>query len=159
VPVGDGTTGVSTGNTFADVELLGSACAGFALAFGEGLAGKGGFVPALSVSTCPTLGAPLKLVVSEGVGAGAGLIAIAGSTAPYPLLGGTGYLLPPFFAQLPLALGGIAGQAGQGSVILSIPTPSTPSLLGVSFHAQGGVLDAAAAAGVALTQALELQLG
>lgn len=159
VPVGDGSTGVSTGNTFTDVELFGSSCSGFALSFGQGLAGKGGFVPALSASVCPTLGAPLKLVVGGGVGAGIGLIAIAGGTASYPFFGGTGYLLPPFFAQLPFVLSASAGLAGAGGVILSIPTPSSPALIGVPFYVQGGILDSAAAAGVALTQALELQLG
>ena len=116
-------------------------------------------MPALSASVCPTLGAQLKLVASGGVGAGVGLIAIAGGTASYPVFGGTGYLLPPFFAQLPFVLGGSAGVAGAGGVILSIPTPSSPALIGVPFYAQGGILDSAAAAGVSLTQALELQLG
>ncbi len=159
VPVGDGSTGVSPTNTMTDVDLLGAACGGLAQTFGAGLAGKGGFVPSLGASLCPTLGSPLKLAAADGVGGGLGLVVIATATAPYPLFGGTGYVLPPFVAQLPLVLGGSAGLAGAGGAVLSIPTPSTPSLLGVPFYAQAGILDAAAAQGVSFTKALELRLG
>ncbi|QDU65894.1 hypothetical protein [Engelhardtia mirabilis] len=157
--VGDGTTGVSAANAMADIELFGSACGGFAASFGVGLAGKGGIVPELSASTCPTVGAPLKLSVTQGLGASAAVVLLSAGSAPFPLFGGTAYVLPPYFLTLSLPLNGPQITAGAGQATTSVPTPNDPSLAGLQFYAQGGVLDAAALQGVSLTNALALQLG
>jgi hypothetical protein len=78
---------------------------------------------------------------------------------PYPLFGGTGYLLPPIVVTLTLPLGGTAGSQGAGWAMATLPVPGDPALLGLSVFAQAGVLDAAAVQGVALTKALELVFG
>jgi len=159
VVIGDSTTGVSSENTLADVELLGSGCAGLAYEFGVGLAGSGGFVPRLRAGSCPTIDTTVQMRVEGGVGGGFGILLGGQATFTYSVLGGTGYVLPPFELQLPVVLGGTAGAPGQGSGVVPIAVPNEVNLLGRSFYFQAGILDQGAPANVSLTQALEVNLG
>ena len=159
VPVGDSTTGVSARNTLTDIDLYGPGCAGLGFRFGTGLAGTGGAVPVLDVASCPSIGAAVPLQVSNAVGGGIGVLVGSQGTFPYNVLGGTGYVLPPFELLLPVALGGTAGSGGQGSGTTTVVTPNDPTLIGIPFYFQAGVLDAGAPSNVSLTQALEVRLG
>ena len=71
----------------------------------------------------------------------------------------TAYVQPPFVLSLPFVLSGSPGAAGAGFGELLLPVPAAPSLVGVTVHAQAGMLDAGAVAGVALTSGLRLVLG
>ncbi len=159
VPLGDSTTGVSSTNTMFDIELVPGACGGSSIAFGERLAGSGGVEPKLSVNGCPTIGGNVTFVVAEALGGTAGILAIGAATAPFPLVGGTFYVAPPFLAQLPLGVGGVPGVAGDGAAVLPLPTPANGNLVGIPFFAQAGLADGAAPSGFALTNAVKFTLG
>jgi hypothetical protein len=148
-------TGWSSANKLADVNVIGPVCGGDAQAFGTGLAGTSSFVPGLGAAGCPAIGQPLPLVVSGGTAAPA-LIGLSLATAAYPLFGGTGYLLPPLIASVPVVLPGPVAPAFGTAVI---PVPPTPPLIGVHVFAQAGVLDPGAPQGVALSRGLELVIG
>jgi hypothetical protein len=159
VAVGDGTTGWSSTNKLADVDVSGPTCAGEVAVFGTGLAGTGGKVPFLGAGGCPLVGAPLQVTLGSGVGGGVAFVGFSLASAPYPLLGGTGYLLPPLVATatLPLSGSSMVPAAGWGQVVL--PIPNDPALIGTAVYGQAAVLDAAAPAGVALTPGLQLTFG
>ena len=101
----------------------------------------------------------LPLTVSNAVGGAAGLVLMSLSSASLPVYGGTAYVQPPFVLSLPFVLSGSPGAAGAGFGELLLPVPAAPSLVGVTVHAQAGMLDAGAVAGVALTSGLRLVLG
>ncbi len=159
VPVGTGSTGNSTTNIMADIELSPTACTGSVVAFGERLEGTGGFEPKLGVAGCPTIAGNVTFVVSEALGQTGGMLAIGADTAAFPLIGGTFYVLPPFLVQLPLVMGGAAGVAGDGASVLPLPTPPNGNLVGVPFYAQAGLADAGAVSGFSLTNAVKFTLG
>ena len=158
VPLGDSTSGVSARSTFADIDIF-AGCAGLALSFGQGLAGTGGVIPVLSAGSCPRTGTSVQLRIDGGVGGGLGVLVVGQQTLAYSILGGTGYVLPPFDALLAVPLGGVSGTAGQGSGVAIAPAPNDPSLVGVPLFLQAGILDSGAPAKISLTQALEIRLG
>ncbi len=159
VPVGDGTTGNSARNSMVDIEVSSAACTGSVIAFGERLEGTGGVEPKLGVVGCPVIAGSITFVVADALGQAGGILAMSAGTAPFPLVGGTFYVLPPFLVQLPLVTGGTQGVAGDGAALLPLPTPANGNLVGVPFYAQAGIADAGAVSGFSLTNAVKFTLG
>lgn len=156
IPVGGQTTGVSTTNRMIDVNRPPTACPGEVSAYGTGLAGTGGQVPSLGAASCPALGAPLTLTVTEGVGQGNGWMVFGTAQAATPIVGGTLLVATPFSATRAFLLDGFPGQAGAGFAQVELTLPNSISLLGVPFYAQAAIKDSGGPAGWALTQGLEM---
>jgi len=133
------------------------ACFGVASGYGAGLAGSGGWTPALGAAGCPDLGASLTLQLQQGLGGASALLLIGLAPASVPKWGGTLLVTPALI--VPLVLGGASGTPGAGGVSLQATVPQQASLVGQSAWLQAVVLDAGAAFGKALSPGLELELG
>ncbi|HTE06446.1 MAG TPA: hypothetical protein VK824_09635 [Planctomycetota bacterium] len=134
------------------------ACSGGWIAYGTGLAGKGGIVPKLTGGGCAEPGAPITLAVSDAVGGASAMLFIGLAKVALPFKGGT-FHVGTLLLSAGLPLGGAPGAVGAGSFSLPTSLPAIPSLTGASLFLQAGIGDAAAAHGVALTQGLELEIG
>lgn len=159
LPMTDNTTGISSANKLADVELWGGGCAGSATPFGVGLPGAGALAPILGAAGCPRIGGVVPLTVASGVGGGVGAVVLGVDSAAFPLFGGTFYVLPPFAATLPFGLSGAAGAPGAGFAQLALNVPNNPALFGVPIFGQAAVVDLAAPEWIALTPGLRLLFG
>ncbi len=133
------------------------ACFGVVTAYGAGLAGSGGAVPALSASGCPDLGAAISVQVSDGLGGAPALLLVGGEADALPKWGGTVLVAP--LLSLPLVLDGPAGVAGAGDANLAGGVPDDAALVGVAVFLQVLVADAGAPADVALSGGLQLEVG
>ncbi|MEM7204167.1 MAG: sialidase family protein [Planctomycetota bacterium] len=125
--------------------------------YGEGTAGTGAVVPALSSAGEPTLGSRLDVTVSGGLGGSMGAWIFSGARTRLPLLGGE-LLVEPEVA-VPLLLDGALGSAGAGAATLPLSIPSVPGALGRVTHVQALMLDAGAPGGVAMSNGLEIWTG
>ena len=124
-----------------------------AVSFGNGCAGGGASPLALAPVGLPTIGnAGFAMRVTGGPSAPVGVVgfSVLALPAPIPLPGGCEFWLDPasFLTGFPLDA---AGRVG-------LPIPNDPSLLGVSFPAQG-VVPAAGTGLPATSNALRLTLG
>ena len=147
--------GFSPVELIAEVDLNGPACAGFQIPTGGGLAGQGGFVPAIGISGCPDVGAVFTLAIDGVVGGAFGVLFLGLESASLPFKGGT-FHVGSVLLQLPFVLGGAPGVANAGS--LAAPTVfADPLVSGVDLFLQAGFVDAAAVLGVSLTNGLRLQ--
>lgn len=143
----------------AQVHVARYASSGFQ-SVGAGSAGTGGMQPALAGSGPAQVGTLASMQVSNGVGGALAVLGYGvgiGNYVQLPLLGGTVYVLPSVMQVL--QLGGAGGVAGAGSASVSLAVPSDPSLVGVDLRFQAAVLDAGAASGIALSNAVELWIG
>lgn len=125
--------------------------------YGAGLAGTGGFEPALSGAGCPAPGAAVTLSVTGGLGGAPGVLLAGVSPASTPLLGGTLLAVPA--AVLPHALGGAPGAAGQGTALFPVTLAPEPSSVGATVYLQVGYADPGAAFGASLSAGLALAIG
>lgn len=157
--IGDPSSGTSMWNRMLGIDWQGGGCSGFAQAFGIGLAGTAGAVPKLHIGGCPRIGGTLEFDVWDALGQTAGVAALSAASAPLPIFGGTGYLLPPLLIQKPFVTDGAAGAGGSGSGSATQALPANPALIGLGLFAQAGLLDAGAPLGVSLTNAVEITLG
>jgi hypothetical protein len=123
--------------------------------YGAGTPGSGGFVPVLRADGLPCAGATFTFAAEQGLG-GATLLVLSGlgGKAGVPWAGGMLLVQGPYVHASAL-LGGTPGEAGAGAASVPIVLPNDPTLIGLRVNTQGGVLDAAAQKGVALTRALE----
>ena len=151
VPVSPSGRGVNATNLMVDVNFQGPICTGFVEAFGTGLAGLSGKIPAIGAAGCPTIGETLPLTVSNGRASATTVMVFSLQSIAVPLFGGTLYAKPKFFATRVLALDGLG--FGQQDV----PIPNDPTLIGLPFFAQAAVADSAAPQKWALTQGLEMR--
>jgi hypothetical protein len=133
-------------------------CAGGWIAYGAGLAGKGGFVPQLADSGCAEPGAGIGLKLSGAVGGSSAVLFVGLAPAAIPFKGGT-FLVGATVLTASLPMGGTPGVAGAGALTLPATLPAIPSLSGTSLYLQAGFGDSAAVKGVSLTQGLELEIG
>lgn len=140
------------------VEIPALACDGAWIAYGAGLAGKGGIVPRIYGSGCPAPGAPITLKIDQVVGGAAGLLFIGATPTSLPFVGGT-LLVNPIGGGFIVVVGGAAGTAGAGAIVAPAMMPNDASLSGLSVFLQAGFADAAATAGASLTQGLEIEIG
>jgi cytochrome c peroxidase len=121
--------------------------------FGSGVAGAGNIVPKIVAYEPPLLGNPSFTVgVYDGLGGAQAVLVID------TLDRGPGPSIPPtaFFARSAVQLAGANAGNGFGSVSLSIP--NTQSLLGRTLFGRWYIIDAAAAGGVASTQAFRMTI-
>ena len=140
------------------IEIPDTGCAGGWVAYGTGLAGAGGLVPALVGGGCPEPGALLGLDVVDAVGGAFGVLLVGATPAAVPFHGGmlwVGGLFPP----VNVVLGGAAGVPGAGSLSLPVPVPNDAAFSGVLLYLQGGFHDTAAVHAASLTQGLLLEIG
>jgi len=119
--------------------------------YGTGLAGSGGYVPALGATGFPIAGGEVTYEVTDGLG-GAQAYAIVGpKRAAFPYSGGT-LLVWPLFSTIPFTLDGTSGVPGAG--VTTIVT--TPSFSGLTLRYQVLIADSGAAQGVSMTNGLEI---
>jgi hypothetical protein len=133
-------------------------CRGGWLAYGLGLAGKGGFVPRLYGNGCAQIGGSFALKLDQVVGGAGGTLFVGLAQAAVPFKGGS-FQVGALVLSVPVAVGGTPGVAGAGSLTLPAALPSLPALQGTSLFLQAGFPDAAAVKGVSLTQGLEIEIG
>ncbi|TAJ11278.1 MAG: hypothetical protein EPO68_14655 [Planctomycetota bacterium] len=157
VNVGDGSSGYSPSESLWEIDLNGPGCVGYGDQYGVGLAGKGAFVPILTLSGCPDLNKPIAVIATQVVGAAPGILALASTPASIPLLGGT-LLVSPSAAMLSVFAAGPAGVAGAGQFTLPF-TATDPSLVGAAVYLQAGFVDSQAIQGVSLSNGLQISFG
>lgn len=132
------------------VEAVGS-CVGTPT-YGSGLAGTGGFVPALAGNGMPQIGNfGYALDVTNGLGGATGFLLLSNGPASLPLAGGVVYVDPAGLVPVPLTLGGTPGVGGAGTGSIPLPLPPSPSLLGLSLYSQALLFDAGASGGVSMS--------
>ncbi len=125
--------------------------------YGTGLAGTGAVVPELFAVGTMRIGTTVAMHVEAARGGALSWVVLGSGRAQMPLLGGTVWIAPPY-APLPLALGGTGGVAGAGNGRLPIALPNASALIGAKARLQAAIADAGAIAGVALTNAIEIEI-
>ncbi|MCI0589701.1 MAG: hypothetical protein L0323_23030 [Planctomycetes bacterium] len=153
--VGEVALDSTTWGTSIGILDIGLACGTFT-PYGIGLAGSGGVIPALEGTGIPLAGSAVSVDLTGGLGGATGVLAVSLASASIPLVGGTILvdLASAFF--FPLALAGPGGVPGAGTASLGFVVPP---LAGLEAFFQAGVLDAGAAAGIALSNGLEMCIG
>ena len=124
--------------------------------WGLGLPGSGGITPLLGSSAPVRVGSPLDLRLVGAVGGGAGFLAVGTAPANWSFFGGTLYTVPAGYVTITCS--GTAGVAGLGMATLPVGV-LPPSFAGLTVHLQAVIADAAAPAGVSLSNALPLSVG
>lgn len=147
--------GIGWFQTVIDVNVFGPGCGGLAETFGSGSLGTGGFVPQLTATACPRLGANLPLSLTNALGGSVAIFAYGIVNPSLPLFGGTLYVNA--LGSSPAFLSGPAGQAGAGQANKSFGIPNNPSLLGLPIYLQAAAIDAAAIGGISLSNGLEVR--
>ncbi len=138
------------------IEVASAPCSGALLLYGGGLAGSGGYVPALTATGCPLAGQQIALHANAVLGGAPGVLVLGTTTAALPVLGGT-LLVSPAMA-LNLLVSGPAGQPGAGA--LSVTAPLPPTLMpGARVFAQAVFFDPAAPSGFSFSGGLEIRIG
>ena len=128
------------------------------VAFGQGVAGSGGFVPQLSGLGSPVPGGSFTLSIEDGLGGGVGALLLGAELAPpLPLFGGS--LYASSLLSFPSLLSGVPGTPGAGEGAQAVLVPNVPALVGSSFAAQAGHFDSGAAQGIALSNAVRVTIG
>jgi hypothetical protein len=128
--------------------------------YGPGTAGTLGITPVLSGAGNAAIGGVASLVFDRGLGGTAGLLGIGDGPASriaLPAAGGTLYVNPTTI--LFLLLGGADGVPGAGTLVLQVPVPANPNLLGLNANFQGVFLDSGAVGGISMSNALETWIG
>ena len=129
---------------------------GAAVSYGDGCAGSGGFVPALTVDCAISAGNPTSIAVDDGLGGTTAVIVFGLGQASLPIGAGCSLLVTPVLpATLTLPLGG-AG-AGNGSVLIAGVVPAGTS--GVQFTAQAFVADPATQLGFSVSAGRAVTIG
>jgi hypothetical protein len=129
--------------------------------YGSATPGSGGIAPRLAarggIARAGNLAFGFR--VDQALGRSAGLVWISASAAALALPdGATLYVAPPFDLELPLALAGRAGVAGEGSGQISTPLPLEMALVSTDLFAQAVLLDPARASGLSWTAGLRIRL-
>lgn len=126
--------------------------------YGSASAGAGGLSPEWEVSGGPMIGDPgYSLKVKNALGGAPALILVGATQANVPATWGTLLVGTPMI-QLPVPLGGTAGQAGAGTVTLTFGVPNDATLVGLSAHLQTLVADPFSSGGISHTPGLKLTL-
>jgi photosystem II stability/assembly factor-like uncharacterized protein len=125
--------------------------------YGPSTAGTGGVTPTISATDCPANGATFNLDLAGGLGGASGLLALGTSPGAQPLPGGV-FLVGNLATLISFSASGTPGASGAGGLTLPLSVPAGPALVGLSFYAQGGFVDPAAAGGVSLTRGLQVRI-
>lgn len=124
---------------------------------GIGTAGSGGSVPRLVELGLPLQGQTTVLQVDQTIGSALGVLGLA-AAPPVPRSLGTATIWVDDPVLMPFVAAGGVGQAGVGHHAVPLAVPVTASLAGAHLVGQALVLDAGAAAGFAVTNAIEMWL-
>lgn len=126
--------------------------------YGEGLAGSGGFVPAIDSEELPSIGnANFHIEATDLLGGAPGAFLIGFGRANVPFLGGTLLVdLSPFLMTTFVAQG---TGAGAGTFKLPMPLPNDLGLVGLVVDIQLAQADPGAVQHVSLSNGLELKIG
>jgi hypothetical protein len=127
--------------------------AGSMTAYGNGLAGSGGFVPDLSGTGEAIYGGEITVELTQGLGATNGFLYIGPGSASYPLFGGE-LLVFPITISIPITLSGSSGVPGAGSFSLS----STVFAGDLTLYLQVFLNDPGAPHDVSMSNGLEIDL-
>lgn len=128
----------------------------FALPYGVGCAGTGGFTPSIRSPRCPSIGEQIDLYIENGLGGSLAVLFAGTDQGSFPL-GATGCTLntsPPSGPLLFLPLGGYG--AGGGFTTLSVVAP--PGLTGARVTIQVLVQDPEGGGGIAGSHGAEMIL-
>ncbi len=119
--------------------------------YGAGLAGSGGYVPALGATGYPISGGEVTYSVTSGLGGAQAYALVGPSRASIPYMGGT-ILVWPLFNTIPFTLDGSAGVPGAGYKTIE----TTPYFSGLTLRYQVLIADNGAVQGVSMTNGLEI---
>lgn len=145
----------SVGEIATLIQIRELPCAGSFATYGTGLAGNGGFVPALTGTGCPVPGNTIRLHASSANGAAVGALLLGATPSSVPFLGGT--LLVNPIASVTIATSGAVGVAGAGHA--SLPLSIDNGLSGVVVYFQCACLDAATPFGLSFSGGLMVRIG
>ena len=124
-------------------------------ALGDGLAGKGGFIPIVEIVNCSCDPANPLLEITNGLGGALGLLWIGIASDDIPFFGGRFYIdLTAFWTAPSIVLGGSPGIGGGGS--WNAPGIDFHGYEGLTLYLQATFLDGEAIEGVSLTNAVEM---
>lgn len=133
-------------------------CHGAWIAYGQGLAGAGGFVPGVWGVGCAEPGAAVTFRVDDARGGAPAVLFLGLASASVPFKGGT-FHVGGLLASVPFTMPGAAGVPGAGDVDLPTVLPGDPQLTGFSIFLQLGFVDGGAIKGASLTQGLRMEIG
>ncbi|MGQ0551808.1 MAG: hypothetical protein ACT4PU_01145 [Planctomycetota bacterium] len=139
-------------------EVRPSACSGGWMAYGEGLAGAGAFVPRLVGGGCPEVGGTFSLSIDRAVGGSTALLFVGLASAAVPFKGGT-FHVSAVVLTTAVPMGGSLGVPGEGALTLPASLPGDPLLEGVDVFMQTAFADPAAIVGVSLSKGLRMTIG
>ncbi len=131
-------------------------CSGPAAEYGQGCAGTGGFVPKLSLDTCPLEGTQVTISLTNTLGGSTALLLFGIGVAQLPVeQSGCDLLTAPLLPLIiPIVSGGAGG--GMGFAILSGTIPIGTS--GTTVYSQAFVLDPAPPAGYAASNGITIAI-
>jgi hypothetical protein len=155
----DGDPDVLTGSMIRNTTFHGPP-AGFSRQYGVGTPGSGGFRPILGLKGPVRVGSFEHLIVSRALGGAPALVVVGATEAFIPDFGLPGLTawVQDFVFDLPLTLGGPAGQAGKGAIDVAVG-PLPPSVAGVTVFLQLAVADPGAPYGLTVTNGVEVHHG
>jgi choice-of-anchor B domain-containing protein len=127
-----------------------------AVPYGAGLAGSGGFTPALASEEFASIGnASFHVEATNLYGGLPGVLLVGFGRASLPFYGGTLLVdLSPFFVRSFLAHG--PASPGAGDATLPLPIPADTTLVGLTIDMQIAQSDPGAVRGVSLSNGLEV---
>jgi len=126
-------------------------------AYGDGLAGSGGFTPELDGQGLTKLGQTCSYPISNALGGAPSVLVLGTQKAAAPILGGTVLVEALVTSWVPL--GGPTSIPGAGTANPTITLPNSPTFVGFSIFGQLLVLDPAAPFGLSMSAGLELWIG
>ena len=132
---------------------------GYALEYGDGLAGSGGQVPHCQGTGSTNLGDDISVTLDQGLGAAPAMIIIGPTSNSLPILGGTLLVDLAGSRILGTSLGGSSGTPGAGTLQLNATVPANPTLSGQSLYFQFALMDPGAAHGWSFSNGLQLLFG
>lgn len=123
---------------------------------GTGTAGAGQLRPQLTMQGLPALGLTPDFMIDGAVGGALGVVGISWwQPQATALAGGTLWLQGPLLTNT-FQTSGAIGAAGLGSAAVPFAVPNQPAFVGARLTCQAVVLDPAAQANLALSNAIEM---
>jgi len=119
--------------------------------YGAGLAGSGGFIPALNGMGKVISGLPITIEIKNGLGGTNGLLLAGLNKSNIPIRGGA-LLVYPLGAIIPISLNGNPGAPGGGGFSVT----GAANAVGVTLYIQAFLVDQGAVKGLSMTNGLEI---
>ncbi len=133
-------------------------CSGSFTKYGAGTAGSGGIVPRLGAIFSPCPGHDIALEFEDFLGGALCTLLVGLKDASLPFLGGT-LLIDPSLPFLLISFPLPGAGPGAGELRIPFTVKDNPALVGVSVYLQAAGNDAAAPAGVSLSNGLHEVIG